>query len=121
MPGWTPILGKNFADLLPGIPGMMPNKTPGLTCRTPICAGMPWAYVTTKEVSDTLIKCMAARNDKEAAELGRKLSKVIRDSRINIHLWSNHANFGANQKIVQWDQQLGSFPGTRFEYMKVKD
>ncbi len=83
--------------------------------------GMPWAYVTTKEISDALKKTIAAKNDKEAAELGRKLSKLIRDSRINIHLWSTYANYGTSQKIVEWDQQLGSFPATRFEYMKVKD
>jgi peptide/nickel transport system substrate-binding protein len=83
--------------------------------------GMPWAYVTTKEISDALVKTIAAKNDKEATELGRKLSKLIRDSRVNINLWSTYANYGTNQRIVQWDQQLGSFPGTRFEYMKVKD
>jgi hypothetical protein len=53
--------------------------------------------------------------------MGRKLSKLVRESRVNMHLWSIHANYGTNQRIVQWDQQLGSFPGTRFEYMKVKD
>jgi peptide/nickel transport system substrate-binding protein len=83
--------------------------------------GMPWAYSTTKEISDTLKKTLAARNDKEATEMGRKLSKLVRESRVNMHLWSIHANYGTNQRIVQWDQQLGSFPGTRFEYMKVKD
>jgi peptide/nickel transport system substrate-binding protein len=83
--------------------------------------GMPWAYVTTKEISDTLVKTIGARNDKEATEMGRNLSKLIRDNRININLWSIYANYGTNQRIVQWDQQLGSFPATRFEYMKVKD
>ena len=83
--------------------------------------GMPWAYVTTKEISDDIKKTMAARSDKEAADLGRKLSKLIRESRINMHLWSQHANYGTSQRIVQWDQQLGTFPSTRFEYMKIKD
>jgi ABC-type transport system substrate-binding protein len=82
--------------------------------------GNLWAYVTTKEISDTLMKCMAAMDIKGQAEWGRKLSKVIRESRINMHLFSAHANYGVNQKIVQWDQQLGSVPGTRFEYMKIK-
>jgi peptide/nickel transport system substrate-binding protein len=81
----------------------------------------PYAYVTTKEISDTLKQTMRALSDKEAAEMGRKLSKVIRESRVNIHLWSNFANYGTNQRIVQWDRQLGSYPGARFEYMKVKD
>ena len=70
----------------------------------------PWAYVTTKEISDTLKATMRAIDEKEAAEMGRKLSKLIRDSRINIHLWSTSANYGVNQKIVQWDRQLGSYP-----------
>jgi len=83
--------------------------------------GMPWAYVTTKEISDTLKRCIAVRDDKEATEWGRKLSKVIRESRINIHLFSAHANYAVNHRILQWDQQLGSFPATRFEYMKVKN
>ena len=81
----------------------------------------PWAYTTTKEISDTLKQTMRAKDDKEAAEWGRKLSKVIRESRVNIHLWSESANYGTNKRIVQWDQQLGSYPATRFEYMKVKD
>ena len=81
----------------------------------------PWAYVTTKEISDTLKQTMRAKDDKEAAELGRKLSKIIRESRVNIHLWSLSANYGTNKRIVHWDQQMGSYPATRFEYMKVKD
>ncbi len=81
----------------------------------------PYAYVTNKEIDDALKQTMAAKNDKEAAEWGRKLSKVIRESRVNMHLWSLFANYGTNKKIVQWDQQLGSYPATRFEYMKVKD
>lgn len=80
----------------------------------------PWAYVTTKEISDALKATMKAKNVKEEADMGRKLSKMIRDARINLILWSNHANYGVNQKIVQWDRQLGSYPATRFEYMKIK-
>ena len=39
----------------------------------------------------------------------------------SISISGHYANYGTNQRIVQWDQQLGSFPATRFEYMKVKD
>lgn len=80
----------------------------------------PWAYVTTKEISDALKKAMRAKNDKEAAEWGRQASKLIRENRINMHLWSIHANYGVNEKILKWDRQLGSYPATRFEYMKIK-
>jgi peptide/nickel transport system substrate-binding protein len=80
----------------------------------------PWAYVTTKAISDAIKDSMNARNEKEDAERGRKLSKMIRDARINMHLWSIFASYGVNQKIVQWDRQLGSYPATRFEYMKIK-
>ena len=57
---------------------------------------------------------MRAKDDKEAAEWGRKLSKIIRESRVNIHLWSLSANYGTNQRIVRWDQQMGSYPGHPF-------
>jgi peptide/nickel transport system substrate-binding protein len=113
--------GKKLRGLIPRNSWYDAEQNAGADVQDGYMEGMPWAYVTTKEISDTLKRCIAAKNDKEAGELGRKMSKLIRDSRINIHLWSNYANYGVNQRILQWDQQLGSFPATRFEYMKVKD
>jgi peptide/nickel transport system substrate-binding protein len=113
--------GKKLRGLLPRNSWYDAEINAGSDLQDAYMEGMPWAYVTTKEISDTLKKTIGARSDKEATELGRKLSKLVRDSRVNIHLWSIHASFGTNQRIVQWDQQLGSFPATRFEYMKVKD
>jgi peptide/nickel transport system substrate-binding protein len=113
--------GKKLRGLIPRNSWYDAEQNAGADVQDGYMEGMPWAYVTTKEISDTLKRCIAAKNDKEAADLGRKMSKLIRDSRINIHLWSVYANFGTNQRIVQWDQQMGSFPATRFEYMKVKD
>jgi len=114
-------MGKKLRGLVTRNSWYDAEQNAGADVQDAYMMGNLWAYVTTKEVSDTLMRCMAAKDDKEAAEWGRKLSKVIRESRINIHLWSNHSNYGVNQRIVQWDQQLGSFPGARFEYMKVKD
>ncbi|MBW1711321.1 MAG: ABC transporter substrate-binding protein [Deltaproteobacteria bacterium] len=80
----------------------------------------PWCYYTTKEIEDALNKAQYAIEEKDVAAWGAKISKIIRESRINIHLWSNHSNYGVNQRILQWDRQMGSYPGTRFEYMKTK-
>jgi len=113
-------MGKKLRGLVTRNSWYDAEQNAGADVQDAYMMGNLWAYVTTKEVSDAVMKCMAARNDKEAAEGGRKLSKVIRDSRINMHLFSAHANYGVNQKIVQWDSQMGSFPGTRFEYMKIK-
>ena len=114
-------IGKKLRGLVTRNSWYDAEQNAGADLQDAYMQGMLWAYVTTKEISDAILKCEAARNDKEATELGRKLSKLIRESRVNMHLWSNHSNYAVNQKIVQWDQQLGSFPGTRFEYMKVKD
>ena len=114
-------IGKKLRGLVTRNSWYDAEQNAGADLQDAYMQGMLWAYVTTKEISDAILKCEAARNDKEATELGRKLSKLIRESRVNMHLWSNHSNYAVSQKIVQWDQQLGSFPGTRFEYMKIKD
>ncbi|MBW2061701.1 MAG: ABC transporter substrate-binding protein [Deltaproteobacteria bacterium] len=80
----------------------------------------PWCYHTTPEIEDALNKAQWAIEEKEVADWGRKISKLIRDSRINIHLWSASSSYGVNQKIIKWERQMGSYPGTRFEYMKIK-
>ncbi len=80
----------------------------------------PWCYYTTPEIEAAMNKAQYAITEEDSAAWGRKISKLIRDSRINIHLWAIHANYGVNQRIVKWDRQKGSYPGTRFEYMKIR-
>jgi peptide/nickel transport system substrate-binding protein len=113
--------GKKLRGIIPRNSWYDAEQNAGADLEDAYAQEAPWAYVTTKEISDTLKQTMRAVSDKEAADMGRKLSKLVRESRVNMHLWSIHANYGTNQRIVQWDRQLGSYPATRFEYMKVKD
>lgn len=117
---WDAVRGKKLRGLMQRNSWYDAERNAGADLQDGYTEEAPWAYVTTKEISDALKACMRARTDEEAAELGRKASKLIRESRINIHLWSTHANYGVSPKIAQWDMQLGSYPGTRFEYMKIK-
>jgi peptide/nickel transport system substrate-binding protein len=119
---WTDALvGKKLRGLIVRISWYDAEQNAGADLEDGYSLEAPGAYVTTKEINDALKKTMAAKDDKEAADRARWLSKVIRESRVHIHLWSLFGNYGVNQKIVRWDQQLGSYPATRFEYMKVKD
>ena len=87
-------IGKKLRGLVTRNSWYDAEQNAGADLQDAYMQGMLWAYVTTKEISDAILKCEAARNDKEATELGRKLSKLIRESRVNMHLWSNHSNYG---------------------------
>jgi peptide/nickel transport system substrate-binding protein len=93
---------------------------PGADIQNSFNTDAPFAYSIDKEIEKMLDDSMAARTDEEAAEWGRKLSKAIRDKYMRPPLWSQHANYGLSKKIVKWEPQVGSFPGTRFEYMTIK-
>lgn len=80
-----------------------------------------FVYYADAEVEKAIDDSMAAYTDKEVANWGRKLSKMIREKYFRPPIWSQHGNFGTAKRILKWEQQLGSYPGTRFEYMKVKD
>jgi peptide/nickel transport system substrate-binding protein len=117
---WDAYRGKKLRGLITRNSWYDAERNPGADLQDAYTLEAPWAYVTTKEISDAIKQAMRARDDKEAAEWGRKISKMIREKRINMHLWSIHANYGVNEKILKWDRQLGSYPATRFEYMKIK-
>jgi len=79
-----------------------------------------WSYVKMPEASQAIRDSMAATSVKEATEWGRKLSRIIRKDVERPVLWANHANYGLGPKIVKWEPQLGSYPGSRFEHIKIK-
>jgi len=82
--------------------------------------GMPWCYMTTPEISAAVIKGQWSMSDEETAEWGRKISKLIRDSRINIHLWSSHGIYGVGPKIAYYQPKAGSVPSQAYEYIRLK-
>ena len=80
----------------------------------------PWCYHTTPEIEKAINDSQYAITDEEQAMWGKKISRIILDSQIHIFTWSRHSNFGVTDKIVEWEGQMGSYPATRFEYMKIK-
>ena len=82
---------------------------------------MPGAYNTTDEIHNTIMAGMTAQSDEDMAAAGRKISKVIRDSRQVIILWVNNHPYGVSNKIAYWEPQLGAMPATAWEFIKIKE
>lgn len=116
---WGAFTSKKHRGIITGGSWYDVELNPGADLQDAYTKEAPWHYVTTQEISDAVKESMRAKNDKEAAAMGRKISKLIRDSRINVHLWSIHANYGVSKKVKKWDRQLGSYPATRFEYIEM--
>jgi len=83
--------------------------------------GMPWCYSTTDEIDEAIKGSVRAISEKEMADWGRKVSLLIRDSRIRLHLWSVHTPFGVNGRIKYWQPPMGLNFGTHYEYLTLKD
>jgi len=80
----------------------------------------PFAYVTNREISRALIEANCAIDEDEIAEWDKKISKLIRDSRINIHLWVSHSPYGVGPKIAFFKPKVGSSPSQAYEYIRLK-
>jgi ABC-type transport system substrate-binding protein len=93
---------------------------PGADIQNSFNKGGVWAYYTDDEVEKLIDESMGATTDEKVAEYGRKMSKMIRERYFRVPLWARHANYVTTKKIVKWEPQAGSYPGTRFEYMTVK-
>jgi peptide/nickel transport system substrate-binding protein len=96
------------------------ERHPGADVLDGLSSKALWGYVKIPGVDEALDASMSAKNDQEAAEWGRKISKLVRSDNWRVMLWAFHDSYGMSKKIVEWEPQLGSKPGTRFEYMKIK-
>ncbi len=97
------------------------ERHPGAYIQNAFNKDAVFVYSTDAEVEKAIDDSMSAYTEEDMAKWGRKLSKMIREKYFRPPLWSQHGNFGTSKKIVKWEQHLGSYPGTRFEYMKIKD
>jgi len=79
-----------------------------------------WTYTKLPEISKAITESMRFADGEAAAKAGRRLSKLIRRDWYRPMLWSSHNSYALKNTILEWEPQLGSYPGTRFEYMKVK-
>jgi len=113
--------GKKITGLKIGGLWYDAERHPGADIQNAFNKDATFVYAADAEVEKAIDDSMSAYTDEDMAKWGRKISKMIRDKYMRPPLWSQHGNFGTSKKIVKWEQQLGSYPGTRFEYMKIKD
>ena len=94
---------------------------PGADLQNGYTSDNMWTYTKLPEVHKAIVDSMSATSDKDAAAWGRKISKLIRKDYKRPMLWSSHSNYALSPRILEWGPQKGSYPGTRFEYMKIKN
>jgi peptide/nickel transport system substrate-binding protein len=111
--------GKKLIGMKQGTLWYDAEPHPGADIQNSFNKGAVWAYYTDDEVENLIDESMGATTDEEVVQYGRKMSKMIRDKYFRVPLWSRHANYGTTKRIVKWEPQAGSYPGTRFEYMIV--
>lgn len=79
-----------------------------------------WCYHTTPEIEQALKDSKNTITDQDGIRWGRKVSKLIREARLNAILWADHSKFGVGPKIVDWPQRIGTTPSACFEFLKIK-
>ncbi len=65
-------------------------------------------------------KVTRAITDKEKAETGRELSRLIRESGIWTLLWSSSSSLGIGPRVESYEPVAGNYMPFRFEYLKLK-
>ena len=80
---------------------------------------MPWAYTTTPEIHQAVIDGQMAISEPDMVKAGRKISRLIRESRVRALLWAIHSPYGVGKKIKYWQPQVGAEPGTGFEFITL--
>ncbi|MBW2093049.1 MAG: hypothetical protein JRI34_13115 [Deltaproteobacteria bacterium] len=63
---------------------------------------------------------MFAISEADMTKAGRQISKLIRESRIRMPLWTNHVAFGLGPRIESWDTAAGSPVPQLFETIRLK-
>ena len=116
---YTAHQGKKLTGIKIGSTWYDAEPHPGADIQNAFNTGAPFVYTIDKEPENLIDESMTATTDAKAAEYGRRLSKMIRDKYMRPPLWSHHASYGLSKKIVKWEPQAGSYPGTRFEYMTI--
>ena len=81
---------------------------------------MPWCYNTTPEIEAAIKEGMRAMTDREMIANGKKISRAIRESRIDMLLWADHIPFAVGQRIEFWEPEIGALPAAAFEMIRLK-
>jgi peptide/nickel transport system substrate-binding protein len=110
--------GKKFRGLIPYVGWFDPEHTP-TELSDFYLKGTLHAYYTTDEMDQLLRKAKYADTDEELVDLGRKMSKYLRESQITTFLWANHSPYGLSSKIKYWEPVMGGAPPIEFETIKL--
>lgn len=94
---------------------------PGADMQDAIGSLSPWAIIKLPGLDEMIEASFYTKNDEETFKAGRAMSQSFRDNRWRIITWTLHDNYGLSKKIVEWKVQKASKPGTRFEFMKIRD
>jgi ABC-type transport system substrate-binding protein len=98
------------------------DRHPGSQLTTQQDPQSPWSYgLSTPEINEIIAKSMHAKTDEDLMSFGKKLSKVMRERRANVILWSTSSGYGLGPRIAEWVHQESTYPCTAFEYLKVKE
>lgn len=81
---------------------------------------MPGAIVTNDEIHNSILSGMKAQSEEDMIAVGKKLSKMVRESQLVLNAWVNHQPYGVSPKIAYWEPQLGAIPATAWELIRLK-
>jgi peptide/nickel transport system substrate-binding protein len=80
----------------------------------------PWCYNTTPEIEAAIQEGMKARTEAEMAANGKKISRLIRESRNKLFLWADHMPFAIGPRIEYWEPEIGALPASGYEMIRLK-
>jgi hypothetical protein len=63
---------------------------------------------------------MSAITEAEEIAAGKKISKLIRESRIRVLLWANHIAYALGPRIEYWEPEIGAMPPSAYEFIRLK-
>ena len=81
----------------------------------------PWCYDTTPEIQQAIMKSMFAMSEADMTKAGKQISKMIRESRIRMPLWRNHAALGIGPRIKSYEPVAGDPIPRNFESITLND
>lgn len=113
-------MNKKFRGLTTFVVWGLAAPHPGMNATQMYTRKYPWCYTTTPEIEKVIMKSMFTSSDEELIAAGRQISKLIRESRIRMPLWSNHTAWGLGPRIKDWEGMVGFTGASRLETIKLK-
>jgi len=114
------LVAKNLKGIFMQMLWYGPSRSASGDAMTHFLNPNPYAYNSTPEIEKEILRGNNAHTDKEMAEAGRRLSKVIRESRIKTFLWANFFPYALGPRIEYWEPELAALPPSSYELIRLK-